>query len=179
MLRASVKNTGQIDHSFELVVNWCFFVVLAIITVAVLGYDPLALFLSLSSIILAFAFMISSASSKAFEGILLILLRRPFDIGDRIHVSDVNSDTSAGGSASWFVQDVVCIHGKTEATLRSATDLFSLTFLAQDLFTTTVRFATTNEVATLANGSLASSRIINCKRSPKAVRFVYMKFGVK
>jgi len=36
-----------------------------------------ALFLSLSSIILAFAFMIGSASSKMFEGWLFILLQRP------------------------------------------------------------------------------------------------------
>lgn len=153
LLRASVKNNGQIDHSFESVLNGVLFVVLAIITIAALGFDPLALFLSLSSIILAFAFMISSASSKYFEGILFILVRRPYDIGDRIHVSNVNSDTSAGGSSTWFVQNV-------------------------DLFTTTVRYATTNEVATLSNGSLASSRIINANRSPKAVRFVYMKFGV-
>lgn len=33
-------------------------------------------------------------------------------------------------------------------------------------------------VATLANGSLASSRIINGARSPKAVVHVYLKFGV-
>jgi hypothetical protein len=51
-----------------------------------LGYDPLALFLSLSSIILAFAFMIGSASSKMFEGFLFILVRRPYDIGTELHI---------------------------------------------------------------------------------------------
>ena len=35
-----------------------------------LDSDPLALFLSLSSVIVAFAFMIGSAASKYFEGIL-------------------------------------------------------------------------------------------------------------
>ena len=47
-----------------------------------------------------------------------------------------------------------------------------------DLFTTTIRYAATNEVATVSNGSLAASRVINAKRSPKATCFVYMKFGV-
>ena len=32
-----------------------------------LGFDPLALFLSISGVILAFAFMIGAASSKYFE----------------------------------------------------------------------------------------------------------------
>jgi small-conductance mechanosensitive channel len=53
-----------------------------------------ALFLSLSSIILGFAFMIGGASAKYFEGILFILVRRPYDIGDRIHVSPIDSGKS-------------------------------------------------------------------------------------
>lgn len=36
----------------------------------------------------------------------------------------------------------------------------------------------TNEVATVSNGSLANSRIINAARSPKMLVYVYMKFGV-
>ena len=54
--------------------------------------DPLALFLSLSSVILAFAFVIGSASAKYFEGVLFILVRRPYGIGDFIHVSNVNNE---------------------------------------------------------------------------------------
>lgn len=87
------------------------------------------------------------------KGILFILVRRPYDIGDRINVAGVQDSSSGDGCSTWFVQNV-------------------------DLFTTTVRYAFTNEVATLANGSLAASRIINAKRSPKANVFVYMKFSV-
>ena len=47
------------------------------------------------------------------------------------------------------------------------------------LFTTTVRFATTNEVATYSNGSLAQLRIINANRSPKAIVSVLIKFGLE
>jgi len=67
LLRASVANSGQIDHAFEILVNIAFYLIVAIIILVVLDLDPLALFVSISGIILAFAFMISSASSKYFE----------------------------------------------------------------------------------------------------------------
>ena len=80
-------------------------------------------------------------------------MRHPFNIGDRIAISDVNNDTSASGSVTWFVKDVT-------------------------LFATTVVFAATNEVATYSNGSLASSRIINAARSPQAVIHFLLKFPI-
>jgi small-conductance mechanosensitive channel len=46
-----------------------------------------------------------------------------------------------------------------------------------DLFTTTVIYGSTNERATLSNGSIASSRIINMARSKKAILYVYNKFS--
>ncbi len=69
-------------------------------------------------------------------------MRRPYDIGDRIHVSNVETDTNSNGSAYWVVDDIT-------------------------LFTTTVIYLPTNERATYSNGSLALSRIINANRSPK------------
>ena len=39
----------------------------------------------------------------------MILVRRPYDIGDRIAVSNVNVDTSMTGSVSWFVRDVTLV----------------------------------------------------------------------
>jgi hypothetical protein len=67
LLRASIANSGQIDHAFEIITNVIFYVILAIIVIVVLGFNPLSLFVSISGIILAFAFMIGSASSKYFE----------------------------------------------------------------------------------------------------------------
>jgi hypothetical protein len=52
---------------------------------------------SQSGVILAFAFMIGAASSKYFEGLLFILVRRPFSIGDGIALSGVNEQTSSTG----------------------------------------------------------------------------------
>lgn len=120
LLRASIANAGQIDQAFENMINCAFFIILVCVILAANGFNPLALFLSFSSIILAFAFMIGSASSKYFEGILFILVRRPYDIGDRVAISDVNSAASIDGTLTWFVQKV-------------------------DLFTTTVRYSGTNE----------------------------------
>jgi hypothetical protein len=73
LLRASIANSGQIDHAFEVIVNIVFYLIVMIIILVALDLDPLALFVSVSGIILAFAFMIGNASSKYFEGLLFIL----------------------------------------------------------------------------------------------------------
>ena len=77
LLRASVRNSEKIDRAFERLVNVIFYTVAFCIVLSQIGFDPLKMFLSLSSIILAFAFMIGTASSKMFEGFLFILIRRP------------------------------------------------------------------------------------------------------
>jgi hypothetical protein len=81
LLRASVRSSQKIDKSFEKIFNVLFYFVIACLILNVLGYDPVAVFLSLSSVVLAFSFMISQASSKYVEGLLFILYRRPYDIG--------------------------------------------------------------------------------------------------
>ena len=80
------------------------------------------------------------------KGLLFILVRRPYGIGDLIHVSNVESNTSVDGSIAWVVNNVT-------------------------LFETTLTWLPTQETASVSNGSLASSRIINWARSPNA-RFV-------
>jgi hypothetical protein len=67
LLRASVANSSKIDRAFESIFNVVFYAILGCLVLSQLGYDPLALFLSISGVILAFAFMIGSASSKYFE----------------------------------------------------------------------------------------------------------------
>ena len=47
--------------------NVVFYAVVLTIILSQLGFDPLALFISVSGVILAFAFMIGSAASKYFE----------------------------------------------------------------------------------------------------------------
>lgn len=67
LLSASIQNSGQVDHAAEQLCNWAFYSLFFVIMLSILGYDPMALFVSLSSIIVAFAFAIGSASSKYFE----------------------------------------------------------------------------------------------------------------
>lgn len=87
------------------------------------------------------------------QGILLILVRRPYDIGDRVCFLEANAGTDDNGppSGGWIVESV-------------------------DLYTTTVRLGTTREYATFTNGSLSNSRILNLKRSEKPNVYMYLKF---
>jgi len=80
-------------------------------------------------------------------------------------------------AGSWKVSEQ-SRHGFDIAILRL--NLLSLPSPNLDisLFHTTIRFGMTREVATVSNGSLARSRIINANRSDKAQLNVNMKFGV-
>jgi hypothetical protein len=106
LLRASVANSSKLDCAFEKIVNIVFYFVLGCIVLSIFGVDPLVLFASVSGFVLGFAFMIGSAASKYFEGLLFIFVRRPYNIGDYINVSDVNQDTPGSGSAPWLVKDI-------------------------------------------------------------------------
>lgn len=87
------------------------------------------------------------------KGILLILVRRPYDIGDKVCFMEPNADVDDFGppGGGWIVETV-------------------------DLYTTTVRKGTTREWATFTNGSLANSRILNLKKSEKPNIYMYLKF---
>ncbi|KAL3903321.1 MAG: hypothetical protein SGARI_005432 [Bacillariaceae sp.] len=148
LLLANISNSSQIDQAYARLVNVVFYVLSGFVILAALGVDINSLFLGLSGLLVSFAFMIGTASSKYLEGILLILVRKPFDIAATADV-----DNNGPPSGGWIVEKV-------------------------DLFTTTVRLATTREYTTFANGSLADSRIINLKRSDKANVFFYLKFTI-
>ena len=98
--------------------------------------------------------MIGSASSKYFEGILFILVRRPYGIGDIIHISNTEMDTNIQGSVGWIVQKVT-------------------------LFETVATWVPTLEKASFSNGSLANSRIINWRRSPNAKVNIQLHFPIE
>mmetsp|Transcript_12012 Transcript_12012/g.19295 ORF Transcript_12012/g.19295 Transcript_12012/m.19295 type:complete len:1206 (-) Transcript_12012:575-4192(-) len=154
LLRATIAGSMKIDKALESIFNYGFYAILACVILWALNIDPLALFLSLSSIVLAFAFMIGTASSKYFEGLLLIIVQRPYGIGDRVNISNPEVPGDAGGAQGWIVEDVT-------------------------LFTTTLCLAATSERATISNGMLAKSRIINGARSPNAIVYVVMRFGIE
>jgi hypothetical protein len=67
LLRATIASSSKIDKALESIINILFYAITVTIILSQTGFDPLTLFLSLSSIILAFAFMIGSASAKYFD----------------------------------------------------------------------------------------------------------------
>lgn len=161
------------DKAFERILNIIFYFILGCIVLAVVGIDPFIIFASVSGFILGFAFMIGAACSKYFEGLLFILVRKPYDIGaflmfaklfmldfahsdftgDRINVNSPCTDTSGTGSPGWIVKDV-------------------------DLYSSTIVYGSTNETATVSNGSLAGFRVINHARSPQALLWFMLKFSI-
>lgn len=153
-LQASIENSSRIDKSFENIVNVVYFAIVIGFVLSQLGLDPFALFLSLSSVILAFAFAIGMAASKYIEGLLFILVRRPYGIGDMVHVSNVESDTILEGSVGWTVNNVT-------------------------LFETEMTWLPTQERCSISNGSLANSRIINWARSPTARFVIFLIFPIE
>jgi hypothetical protein len=66
-LISSIHNASQIDRAYEKILNLAFYTVLVIIVFAMLGISALSFVLSLSSILVAFAFMIGPASSTYFD----------------------------------------------------------------------------------------------------------------
>lgn len=150
LFRASVANAARVDRSFERIINIVFYFIVGCVSLAILCIDPFALFAAISGFILGFAFMIGAACSKYFEGLLMILVSKPYDIGDKIQVAPVTSDSSGTGSAYWLVKDVGLYH-------------------------TTYMFWT-QETATCSNGALANTRIINATRSPQACLITMFKF---
>ena len=86
MLEHAIKNASHIDREYENVINFVFYFFLGCVVLAVLNLDPLTFLVSLSSLIVAFSFMIGPGTASMFEGVLMILGRQPYDIGDKIAI---------------------------------------------------------------------------------------------
>lgn len=67
LLSANISNSSQMDAAVENLVNIVFYVVLGAVVIYRLGENPLELFLSFSSVLLAFAFMFVSLAFLALE----------------------------------------------------------------------------------------------------------------
>lgn len=153
LILANINSSSQIDRAYGQIANLLFFISGTVVGLWSLSVDIKTLVIGISGLLVSFAFMIGSSASKYLEGILLILVRRPYDIGDRVCFLDPNADTDNIGPSSggWIVEGV-------------------------DLYTTTVRLGTTREYATFSNASLSNSRILNLRRSEKPNVYMYFKF---
>jgi len=144
-LRASLENSYLLDGVLERLANGLFYFFLVLFLSSVMDLHPWKLLISFTSILVSVSFALGSSVSRYVEGVLLIAVRRPFDLGDRIFMSDAATINPLPDvtKASWFVEDI-------------------------SLSTTTLRYARTNEVCTVNNWSLASTKIVNLARSPSA-----------
>lgn len=131
LLRASVSNSLKVDGQFEAVFDVGFYTVVLVVALYALGIDPLALFVSMSGLAVSISFskctnefgsvsfyrqrsliacrfpvVIGTASAKYFQGLLFILVRRPYAIGDCIHISAPNEDSSSSKIGFWTVEDI-------------------------------------------------------------------------
>lgn len=120
---------------------------------------------------------------------LLALLYRPFDIGDRIIISDSPGGKVPGVGESWFVEGTEETYSKNLGLQILFLNHLACCLLPVssscpcpcsdiNLFSTTLRYAKENEIATVSNGSLAASRIINCARSNSAMVNLYLKLHI-
>ena len=55
---------------------------------SVLQLNPWTLLVSLSTVLVSFAFALGPSAAKLIEGMIMIAVRRPFDLGDRISIVD-------------------------------------------------------------------------------------------
>ena len=78
LLSANISNSSQMDAAVENLINVFFYFFLGATVIYMLGLDPVALFVSFSSLILAFAFMFGRSAAKYFDGCLFILAQRPY-----------------------------------------------------------------------------------------------------
>jgi hypothetical protein len=103
--RASVGNASVIDHHLESIIDCVFYFVLLLVLLSVTGLNAWSLLVSISTLLVSISFAVGSSASKYIEGILLIAVRRPYDLGDRIYMMDpsvINSDL--GIMVSWFIE---------------------------------------------------------------------------
>ena len=143
---ASVNNAASLDQVLENVFNAFYYFVLVLLILSLLNFNAWSLLISMTSLLVSFSFAFGSTVSSYVQGILLIAVTRPFDLGDRIFLtpaSDVHLGAENAGN-SWFVEDIT-------------------------LSTTKLRFAKTGEIAYLGNHTLSDMRIYNCNRSKNAV----------
>mmetsp|Transcript_3675 Transcript_3675/g.7531 ORF Transcript_3675/g.7531 Transcript_3675/m.7531 type:complete len:894 (-) Transcript_3675:382-3063(-) len=151
LFRASVGTSSVIDTVLESIIDPIFLFCLTTIILVILEFNPMAMLVPISSLLLAGSFAFGSSCAKAFEGIILIVGRRPYGIGDRIVIQDSAGAPVPEMNMSWIVEDI-------------------------SLLRTTLRFGATNEIAQVSNGSIANARITNCHRSEKAIVSILLHF---
>ena len=81
-LRASLRNSSLLDGVLEKLFNGIFYFIMVFFLSSVLQLHPWTLMVSITSILVSMSFAFGSSVSAYVNGILLIAIRRPFDLGE-------------------------------------------------------------------------------------------------
>jgi small-conductance mechanosensitive channel len=79
-------------------IDFAFGGLVSLVVLTILDFNPWPLLVSMSTLFVSFSFAMGSSASKYIEGVLLISLRRPYDLGDRIVIAP-----DVGPTSAWFV----------------------------------------------------------------------------
>ena len=79
-LRASLRNASLLDGVLEKLFNGIFYFMLFLFLSSILQLHPWTLMVSITSILVSVSFALGSSVSGYVEGVLLIAIRRPFDL---------------------------------------------------------------------------------------------------
>lgn len=81
-LRASLRNASLLDDVLERLFNTIFYFVLVLFLSSILQLHPWTLMVSITSLLVSVSFAFGSSVSAYVDGILLIAVRRPYDLGE-------------------------------------------------------------------------------------------------
>lgn len=81
-LRASLENSYLLDGVLEKLANGFFYFLLVLVLSSLMQMHPWTLVVSVTSILVSISFALGSSVAQYVQGILLIAVRRPFDLGE-------------------------------------------------------------------------------------------------
>lgn len=102
--RASIDSRLEMEKSIGTLLDWAFCFLMTLIVLSILEIDPMHFVVPATSVLVSISFAIGPSAGKILEGMLFVMLKRPYDLGDRIMIVGAQSYTSAELSQSWLVE---------------------------------------------------------------------------
>ena len=106
ILRANIANEGLMHAATEKIIDYAFYTVLAVGALMVLGTNPFSIIGIVIGIAVPVSFCIGSSAADFVRGVILILVHRPYDIGDRIAITSAAESMTDDGRPQWLVADI-------------------------------------------------------------------------
>lgn len=157
LLVGSIDNSSRINAEFESIVNAFVYSLIAVFTPLFFWADTNTIFVTLIALLLNITVVVYLSSSGYLKGILHIIIKQPYNIGDRIcfnNTPDPELKLNNLPLGGWIIEKF-------------------------DLYTTTVRQGITGEHSTFPNSCMLkdNTRVVTWKRSQKANVLFALKFN--